>query len=209
MAAIVRLLYFDFAEFVLKNKVIFEYLTWFLMIIRRLLLIVLFIPIISCRQDDNDDTKPCKPWPCQDEFRCVIDGTPWSPESKPNCREVETYYYPEGYQSLKPGFLSIATVNCAVHIGDRLYIVINGVTEPSTFNLMDTNLVRVTRTDPGVVDYNMPVNGEIKITLIQADGYDEPGGQRGRVQGTFWMTLANNKDDTIHLTEGAFDVPLR
>ncbi|MEQ9263285.1 MAG: hypothetical protein RLP14_09005 [Owenweeksia sp.] len=176
--------------------------------------IVLAVSLIGCKDDDNDG-KRCSVTPCPYTYQCKVNGEIWQPSRDYpfRCDDIETLYSP-GYGGYKDGFLSIKAMDCNDN-GHRIYLVIDSVTKPVLLDLTDSGTVK---SYPSFIDgnqahpsnvYDKIIDGQIEITLLQKDGYDYSSSNWGRVQGTFWMTLANNKDDTIHLTEGAFDVPLR
>ena len=128
---------------------------------------------------------------------------------------MTTNYYPEGISDLKKGALTMAAKNCKSDFFDAIYLSIDSVLSPVKIDLKDTNGIRVypTRVDDRqfeypLDEYNQIVDGEVNITLIQADNYGGKTTPKGRVKGTFWITLYNAVNDTIRITDGKFDVSL-
>lgn len=168
----------------------------------------------SCKKENDD--RECNSPNCPDIFTCKIDGEHWSIQtSAGSCRDIVANYYPDGYKDLEPGFLGMLGRDCKSDYYSSVSIVINRIQSPMIIDLKDTSSVKVfpSRVDDRVYEYpadtyDKIVDGEINVTLIQADNYGDQNTQKGRVKGRFWMTLYNEVNDTIRITDGVFDVAL-
>jgi len=82
--------------------------------------------------------------------------------------------------------------------------------DTGTFNLIDTtNYFHWSDSTRAGYFYDNPIAGQIKVTHLQARGYDHPDKKWGRVKGTFWATLLNELGDTVYITDGSFDMSLK
>jgi len=125
-----------------------------------------------------------------------------------HCDDYWANYYPVGSKNIEPGFLSIATSRCKDYFDMGFWFA--SIYDTGTFNLIDTtNYFHWSDSTRAGYFYDNPIAGQIKVTHLQARGYDHPDKKWGRVKGTFWATLLNELGDTVYITDGSFDMSLK
>lgn len=172
-----------------------------------LALFILCAMLTSCEEEYNNPNR-CVEVPCPSSFSAKVNGRSFLPETQSTCDGKSASYYPQGDINVEEGFLTISGTDCPDFL--RLGMWFTSIYDTGTFSVTDTtnHLLWRDSTRTGVL-YDNPIAGQIKLTHLQARGYDNPDKKWGRAKGTFWATLLNELGDTVYITDGSFDMSLK
>ncbi len=178
------------------------------------LLASLLTALAACNKSKQDD-QPLPP-ALREEFNCYINGEYWERVRGGNCSSIDFKYYQNAAPGGGPaGYLVIRGKNCT----DRTTM---SIVVDSVFETIDLGQVKEVR---GAMyynprDYEYPhsvfdslLNIQLSIDKLEAQTYRDavfPDGTpyvdvtNGWIEGTFEMTLINDLQDTVRITDGNF-----
>ncbi len=175
---------------------------------KNILSLLVLCAILSSCEDEYKNPNRCVEVPCPSSFSAKVNGKSFLPETQSVCDGTSASYYPEGDKNVEAGFLTLRGTDCPDFL--RLGMWFASIYDTGTFSVSDTSNYIYWRdsTITGEL-YDNPIAGQIKLTHLQARGYDHPDKKWGRVKGTFWATLLNELGDTVYITDGKFDLSLK
>jgi len=172
---------------------------------KKLLYLSAFVYLTTGCTIDDDEKEPSGLLAGNQYFSCYVNGEKFVPRQQGTCWGLETFYDPDGYLNTEPGYLTIIANACSQKIS-MVGFGMTPVLSIGFYNFNDSTLVR----SVGYCSISDEIfeifNGHLNITKLEPQTF-QPF-EKGRIEGTFEMSCANDQGDTVHITDGRFEVNL-
>ncbi|MCC5916909.1 MAG: hypothetical protein JJU02_06225 [Cryomorphaceae bacterium] len=167
----------------------------------------ILLSAMSCAEKEKEDHPEYDYQPVH--FSCYVNGEKFVPKQQGICWGLQTFYDPDGYLNTEPGYFLTRAQRC---LEDDIIAVGFGLTpiiEPGLYSFNDSTLSISNGYYTGLNRSLMfkVYKGYVNITKLEPQTY-QPF-VRGRIEGTFEMSCANGEGDTVHITDGRFELNLR
>ncbi len=177
------------------------------------LLASLLTALAACNKSKQDD-QPLPP-ALREEFNCYINGEYWEHTPGGNCSSIDFSYFEGGTGGGPEGYLIMRGEDCPTD--DRFIISLDSIkspvrlTEPKKINSLVFKYETKFEYPHYRFDSLLSVN--INIDSLLPQKYDDavfPDGTpyvdvtNGWIEGTFEMTLMNDLQDTVEISQGKF-----
>lgn len=162
---------------------------------------LLFLFLLSCKDDDAQPELPPATQTGERTFGAYVNGEVWVPKGRPHMFQSSlSVIYDSGYAG---GSLEIEAYKIENNYEESIYIYMSNLNREGMYNLEDPETGASFFRSPDckyVREKDVYREGTLEITRLDM--------QEGIIAGTFEFTLAKEGCDTIRVTDGRFDYRL-
>lgn len=165
---------------------------------------LLFLLLLSCKDDDAQPELPPATQTGEDTFGAYVNGEVWIPKGRPSTFQSNlNVVYDPGYHG---GTIDIRAYRLTEDTSVKGYIQIgsSGIGKEGAFKLENKDVYLLVYRDSNCYyessDEEVFSDGVLEITRLDM--------QEGIISGTFEFILAKDGCDTIRVTDGRFDYRL-